>query len=556
MSLHPHPVRRLFPPDSKEDTLAIPDGEAENSMEARRESVSPEHALVETYEMISETDKTTPAPAEHRTALQPPSKARGRGAGRPAKRQKTIAGEQTPPIAQVTEQVGDQEDIVVSTQLDPDSARKTFIKQFGAEKGLTASMLESIWTARKHGYHKPYDAPFAKFQTFFHQNRPSCPFRPDTIQPGDVIGFLSQMQEEGSNHGSIKDASASIATAISQATDGAINIGRKDSVIAFLKSVRIHQPVGPRRKRIPDGYEDVARLYEEAWSFGPNEALCNRHLQDKLVLLLMVDTAARPSDLKQLYRVTEGTQRQIIFNGKDMMIRYFYSKEVDPGSARQNSSNTYFSSWVPVFGTTPIEINTVEVMKDFLRRTTNAQLYQQVHVPQLEQTCQPLVFSTSRQGKMKAASVDYISHIVRDAIVRMGMGNMQTAHIRGASTSKVVQLVPTAEAAIMKLGRWTTPYTFRNHYQAPVRGTWEEFPEHLQQNTQMILRWGFKKTPPRGVSAADYVKGPQFWVGKFIRNLGNIVAYDLDTGLYKVENPSEEYLHWTLMLAISEARIK
>ncbi len=72
-------------------------------------------------------------------------------------------------------------------------------------------------------------------------------------------------------------------------------------MIAFLKSVRIHQPVGPRRKRIPDGYVDVARLFEEAWSFGPND---NRHLQDKLVLLLMVDMAARPSDLKQLYRVT------------------------------------------------------------------------------------------------------------------------------------------------------------------------------------------------------------------------------------------------------------
>jgi hypothetical protein len=83
----------------------------------------------------------------------------------------------------------------VSTQLEQDSARKAFIKQFGAEKGLTASVLESIWNARKHGYHKPYDAPFAKFRTFFNQSRPSCPFRPDTIQPGDVIGFLSQMQE-------------------------------------------------------------------------------------------------------------------------------------------------------------------------------------------------------------------------------------------------------------------------------------------------------------------------------------------------------------------------
>jgi hypothetical protein len=151
----------------------------------------------------------------------------------------------------IPEHGGDHEGTVVSDQPEQDSARKAFIKQFGAEKGLTASVLESIWNARKHGYHKPYDAPFARFRTFFNQSRPSCPFRPDTIQPGDIIGFLSQMQEEGSNHGSIKDASASIATAISKATDGAINIGRKDSVIAFLKSVRIHQPVGPRRKRIP-----------------------------------------------------------------------------------------------------------------------------------------------------------------------------------------------------------------------------------------------------------------------------------------------------------------
>ena len=169
-----------------------------------------------------------------------------------------------------------------------------------------------------------------------------------------------------------------------------------------------------------------------------------------------------------------------------MQIRYFYSKEVDPGSARQNSSNTYFSSWVPVFGTVPVEIDTVTVMKDFLRRTTDAHLYQQVHVPQLQQMCQPLVFSTSRQGKLKAASVDYISHIVRDAIIRMKLGPMQTAHIRGAATSKVVQLVPTAEAAIMKLGRWTTPYTFRNHYQAPVQGTWEDVPTHLHQNMSRI----------------------------------------------------------------------
>ena len=72
----------------------------------------------------------------------------------------------------------------------------------------------------------------------------------------------------------------------------------------------------------------------------------------------------------------------------------------------------------------------------------------------------------------------------------------------------------------------------------------------------MILRWGFRKTPPKGVSATEYVKGPTFWVNKVIRNLGKIVAFDIETGLYQVEDPPAEYLHWTLMDAIAKARIK
>jgi hypothetical protein len=491
-----HTDRQLFP-SPKRDEIRSPtpeiwteDGRTTEQVSDTQSTPAPNHCH-ETAKLLKADP--TPDPLELTPGLLSALEVAAHNPERPSKRQKIEhTAENDIPVAGSIRRVEEPPANAERFALEADSERKAFIKKFGAEKGLTVPVLEAIWTARKHGYHKPYDAPFAKFRAFFDAQRPLCPFRPDTIQPGDVIGFLRHMHDEGSNHGSIKDASASISTAISQATDGAINIGKKESVIAYLKSVRIHQPVGPRRKRIPDGYGDVARLYEEAWNFGPNDALCNRHLQDKLVLLLMLDTAARPSDLHALYRVTEGSQRQILFNGKDMQIRYFYSKEVDPGSARQNSSNTYFSSWVPVFGTTPIEINTVDVMKDFLRRTTDAQLYQQVHVPQLQQVCQPLVFSTSRQGKLKAASVDYISHVVRDAMIRMGMNNMQTAHLRGASTSKVVQLVPTAEAAVMKLGRWTTPYTFRNHYQAPVQGTWDPVPEQLQKNTQMILRWGFR----------------------------------------------------------------
>ncbi len=150
---------------------------------------------------------------------------------------------------------------------EADSERKVFIKNFGAQQGLTVPALEAIWQARKHGYHKPYDAPFVLFKEFFDKIRPLAPFSPDKIQPGDVIGFLRKMKEEGSNHGSTKDASASISTGVGRVTDGAINLGKKESIINSLSLRRYgstNQPVGPRKKRIADGYGDVARLYEES----------------------------------------------------------------------------------------------------------------------------------------------------------------------------------------------------------------------------------------------------------------------------------------------------
>jgi hypothetical protein len=144
---------------------------------------------------------------------------------RSSKRQKIgHTAENDIPVADAIHRVEEPTANAERSALEADSERKAFIKKFGVEKGLTVPVLEAIWKARKHGYHKPYDAPFAKFRAFFDEQRPLCPFRPDTIQPGDVIGFLRHMHDEGSNHGSIKDASASISTAISQATNGAINI--------------------------------------------------------------------------------------------------------------------------------------------------------------------------------------------------------------------------------------------------------------------------------------------------------------------------------------------
>ncbi len=89
----------------------------------------------------------------------------------------------------------------------------------------------------------------------------------------------------------------------------------------------------------------------------------------------MVDTAARPSDIHRLFRTTTGRNSQIRFEAKDMFIRYFWSKEIDPGSSRANSTNIFFSKWVKVCGTVPLVTDTVETMKAFLQRTSDPELY-------------------------------------------------------------------------------------------------------------------------------------------------------------------------------------
>jgi hypothetical protein len=165
-----------------------------------------------------------------------------------------------------------------------------------------------------------------------------------------------------------------------------------------------------------------------------------------------------------------------------MFILYFWSKEVDPGSPRSNSTNTYFSSWVNIHGTVPRCTDTVETMKTFLRRTSNPDLCATVHIPELQLASQSLVYARFEKGMLQQASVDHISIIVKRAIKDRQMGNMMTAHIRGASVSKIVQLVPELTDQALALGRWTTPYTFRNHYEAPVLGNWPDVPNSIRKN--------------------------------------------------------------------------
>ena len=49
---------------------------------------------------------------------------------------------------------------------------------------------------------------------------------------------------------------------------------------------------------------------------------------------------------------------------------------------------------------------------------------------------------------------------------------------------------------------------FRNHYQAPVLGTWSQVPAAIRTSPRQVLRWGWTSTPPAVVTVTEYEKLP------------------------------------------------
>ena len=430
------------------------------------------------------------------------------------------------------------------------SLRRTFICHFGGLHGMDAASFEEVWKVAKNGYNNAYDAPFLRFHADFVEHHPGNRFHPMGIQPGDLVGFLRRERAQGSAHPSLKDASASISTACAQASDGQVQLGSQDSVTKYLKFVK--QSEAPDRKERMIVYPDVARLIQVAWEYGPNGNLGLEQLKRKLVILLMVDTAARPSDIWRLFRTTVGKYRQIEFVGEaDLRIRFYWPKEVDPFSSRTNATNTWFSQWVVVRGTTPASTDTVSCLRDFLQRSSDPEQYAMEYITQLASSVQPLIFAKTKDGLRQKCSVDHISVILKKAISQAHIDTMKPRHLRGASTSKIVLLSPDALSVAMGLGRWTTGKTFFQHYNAPVTLLPQNpLPDIIKMNGQQILRWGWDPTPPPGVTAVEYDAPFDVWVGKSIPRLGRISKFD--DGKYFVAR--RQVTHGELMGLISSAR--
>jgi integrase len=415
---------------------------------------------------------------------------------------------------------------------------------------MDPASFDEIWKVTKNGYNKAFDPHFQRFRADFLTHSPATRFNPTGIQPGDLVGFLRREHERGAAHPTLKDASASVSAACAQASDGSAQLGSQASVIAFLKMVK--QQEAPDRRERMLVYPDVARLIQMAWEFGPNGNISLEQLKRKLVILLLVDTAARPSDIWRLNCTVVGKYRQIEFLGEsDVRIRYYWPKEVDPFSSRTNATNVWFSQWVLIRGTVPASTDTVTCLREFMQRSADPDQFAPEYIPQIATSVQPLIFAKTKAGLRIKCSVDHISNIAKKAISAANITTMKPRHLRGASTSKIVLLSPDATAVAMGLGRWTTPKTFLQHYNAPVDlMTRAPCPGSISLHGQQLLRWGWTPTPPLQVTAEEYDEPFDFWVGKLIPHLGRISKFD--NGRYAIKQ--KQVTHCELMGLVSKAR--
>jgi hypothetical protein len=156
--------RQLFPSTTQDETrYPTPDCWVEDNRTAERISDdAPQHDSTEPLSGHGPTDRcrTNSSSCGIAPGRLPTPDIAIRNPEQPFKRQKTrTTAENEIPLAGARSRLEEPAAATVRLPLETDSERKVFIKKFGAKKGLTVPVLEAIWQERKHGYHKPYDAP-------------------------------------------------------------------------------------------------------------------------------------------------------------------------------------------------------------------------------------------------------------------------------------------------------------------------------------------------------------------------------------------------------------
>ena len=117
-----------------------------------------------------------------------------------------------------------------------------------------------------------------------------------------------------------------------------------------------------------------------------------------------------------MFLILTGEYRTIKQCQDRVELRYFWSKEVDPGSTRNNVTDGVFSRWVTIFKTLPKRLSTPETLSFWIKKTKKMEKHM-VLLEIINIQALPLYITTRKRcGKFTRASVDFVSNRIQEVI--------------------------------------------------------------------------------------------------------------------------------------------
>lgn len=230
-------------------------------------------------------------------------------------------------------------------------------------------------------------------------------------------------------------------------------------------------------KQKPATYFSVFQLFQHVSTMTTNDETCSlQQLRDKLIVLLTIDCMARISDIETIAR------ESLTANDEKAQFHFYFTKE--------EKGPREIPAYVMACPQNPL-ICTVTVLRHYVARTAGLpiqQIERKINGRMVQRT--PLLLAEHKtDGVYLPIGRDRIRNIAKTAMLAIGVNGWKPHGIRGASSSKVVNLMRSRRPDVCMRARWASEKTFMSSYFKECHYNEANRPEFRDWSLERILRF-------------------------------------------------------------------
>jgi hypothetical protein len=342
----------------------------------------------------------------------------------------------------------------VTTQLA--ISRSAAIRQHLKDRGFSHEAITIWFNKNKGGEHGKtntgHDKLWAKYETWVIARGGS----PYNFEVSDIATYLTDVMIAGNNNASsrCKTFLSMCSTTCAVWYPDNLPLSTNQIIQGIRKGVeKTRSASASMKKKKQLNYYSLYKLFQYLETMTDNDATAPINIvRDKLIVLMLIDCMARASDLASI------TRESIIINENKLHFKFYFPKEEKSPGEVQSSIGSYSMN---------TKICSVTVMKHYLKRTSEMKI-EKVDIisnDQLEKRTPLFIWQYKEDQKFyKKLNSERISKIGMEALHAIGAVEWKGHSIRGAASSKVVNLLPSLRPLVCIRARWANETTFIKSY--------------------------------------------------------------------------------------------